>query len=90
MRNLHIGEGQKSGREILGRSKRALAGVGIEQHLVALGTVVIWQQSFADHPLTEELTHLRFQHTATQRQLAAGRCPLKPLVRRHTLVGRTA
>ena len=86
MGNLHIGKGQESCREILCRSKGALARIGIEQHLVALRTVVFGQQAFADHPFAEKLSHLRFQHAAAQRQFTAGRCPFKPVVRRHTFV----
>ena len=60
MGDLYVGERQEAGRKILGGGKGALARVGIEQHLVALRTVVVWQQSFADDPFTEELPHLRF------------------------------
>ena len=40
--DLHIGEWQESCREVFRRGKRALTRVGIEQHLVALRTVVLW------------------------------------------------
>ena len=65
MSNLHVGEWQESSREILRCGESALAGVGIKQHLLALRTVIVWQQTFIDHPLTEELSHLRFQHAST-------------------------
>ena len=73
MRNLHVCKWQESGREILCCGKSALARVGVEEHFVALWTVIVGKQPFADYPLAEELSHLRLQHTATQRQLTAWR-----------------
>ena len=82
VRNLHVGERKKTCREVFGCGKRALSRVGIEQDLFSLRTVVVGQQSFADYPFAEELSHLCFCHTTTQRQLARWRCPLEPFVRR--------
>ena len=90
MGNLHVGKGQETSREALRRSKRALTRVGIEQHLLTLGAVVVGQQALGHHPLAEELPHSCFQHATTQRQLAAGRRPLKPLVGRYPHIGSTA
>ncbi|MBR1668439.1 MAG: leucine-rich repeat domain-containing protein [Bacteroidaceae bacterium] len=61
-----IGKGQKTSREILGCSERALARVGVEQHLVARGTVIVGQQPCINHPFAEELAHLRLQYAAAQ------------------------
>ena len=65
MLDLHIGKGQKTGREILRCGEGTLTGIGIEQHLTALRTVVIGQQSLSYQPFAEELAHLRLQHTTS-------------------------
>ena len=65
MLDLHIGKGQKTGREILRCGEGTLTGIGIEQHLTALRTVVIGQQPLSYQPFAEELTHLRLQHTTS-------------------------
>ena len=65
MLDLHIGKGQKTGREILRRGEGALTGIGIEQHLTALRTVIIGQQPLSYQPFAEELAHLRLQHTTS-------------------------
>ena len=87
MGNLHIGERQETGREILRRGECALSRVGIEQHLVALGPIVVGQQPLAHQPLAEELSHFCLQHASAQRQLTARRRPREPHVGCHPHVG---
>ena len=41
MSDLHIGEWKESCREVFRRGKRALTRVGIEEHLIALRTIVL-------------------------------------------------
>ena len=84
---MDVGQGHETGREILCRGDGALHAVGVEVHIIGRWCGVLLEESLADEPFAEILSHHGFQHTTALRQFAGGRGPLRPLMRCETAQG---